>query len=283
MAPLLSRALTWITALGLALAGPASAKSAPTGAVPKGIGFQPPATDIMRQIEWFHNGILLWITGLIVAFVLALLLWIMIRYNSKANPKPASFSHNTWLEVIWTAVPVIILVVIAIPSFNLLAYEERMPAKIDLTVKAIGSQWYWDYEFPDYGGFSFTSKMLEKEKALAAGVPFRLATTQPVYLPLGKTIKIIITATDVIHSWTIPAFGVKKDAVPGRLNEIWFKPEQEGVFYGQCSELCGAKHAFMPIEVHVVSEAEFAAWVEGMKTQYGAADRPPGTKLAAAR
>jgi cytochrome c oxidase subunit 2 len=258
------------------------AQTAPTGPVPKGIGFQPPATEIMRRIEWFHNGILLWTCILIVGFVLALLLWIMIRYNAKANPKPASFSHNTWLEVIWTAVPVIILVVIAIPSFNLLAYEERMPPKVDLTVKAIGSQWYWDYEFPDSGGFSFTSKMLEKEKALAAGVPFRLATTQPVYLPVGKTIKIIITATDVIHSWTIPAFGVKKDAVPGRLNEIWFKPEQEGVFYGQCSELCGAMHAFMPIEVHVVSEAEYNAWVESMKTQYGALERPAGTKIAAA-
>lgn len=251
--------------------------------VDKGIGFQPPATDIMDQIEWFHNDILLWVCIVIVAFVLVLLLWIMIRYNAKANPKPATFSHNTLLEVVWTAIPVLILVGIAIPSFNLLAYEERIPAKVDLTVKAIGSQWYWDYEFPDQGGFTFTSKMLEKDKAQAAGAPWLLATTEPVYLPVGKTVKVIITATDVIHSWTIPAFGVKKDAVPGRLNSLWFKPEKEGVYYGQCSELCGAKHAFMPIEVHVVSEAEFNSWVERMKQKFGALDQTRASQLADAR
>ncbi|MFO1187176.1 MAG: cytochrome c oxidase subunit II [Alphaproteobacteria bacterium] len=251
--------------------------------VDKGIGLQDPATEIMRRIEGFHNGILLWTCILIVAFVLVLLLWIMIRYNARANPTPATFTHSTLLEIVWTAVPVLILVAIAFQSFPLLAYEERIPENVDLTVKATGSQWYWDYEYPDNGGFSFTSKMLEKDKAQAAGAPWLLATNEPIYLPVGKTIKVIITAADVIHSWTVPAFGVKKDAVPGRLNAVWFKPEKEGVFYGQCSELCGAKHAFMPIEVHVVSEAAFNSWVEGMKQKFGALDQSRATDVADAR
>lgn len=267
------------TLAGLAL-GFAPARANP---VDKGIGLQPPATEIMTRIAGFHNGILLWTCMLIVAFVLALLLWIMVRYNAKANPTPSTFTHSTLLEVAWTAVPVLILAAIAFYSFPLLAFEERMPAKVDMTVKAIGSQWYWDYEYPDHGGFTFTSKMLEKDKAEAAGAPWLLATNEPVVLPVGKTVKLIITASDVIHSWTIPAFGVKKDAVPGRINAIWFKAEKEGVYYGQCSELCGAKHAFMPIEVRIVSEAEFNTWVEGMKQKFGAADEPRPSRFADAR
>jgi cytochrome c oxidase subunit 2 len=269
MARLLSRSLTWISALTLALSGAGFAQTPSTGAVEQGIGLQPAVTEIMRRITWLHNGILLWVCILIVAFVLGLLLWIMVRYNAKANPKPASFSHNSLLEVLWTGLPVLILVVIAIPSFNLLAYEEIIPKSIDLTIKATGSQWYWDYEYPDNGDFTFTSKMADKAAAAAMGKPFRLATDEPIFLPVNKTIKVIITAADVIHSWTVPAFGVKKDAVPGRLNELWFKPEKEGIYYGQCSELCGAKHAFMPIEVHVVSDAEFAQWVEQKKKEAG--------------
>lgn len=282
MARLLSRSLTWASALMLALAGAASAKDVPGGAVDMGIGLQPPVTDIMRRIEGFHNGILLWTCIVIVGFVLGLLLWIMIRYNSKANPAPANFSHNSLLEVLWTGIPVIILVIIAIPSFNLLAYEEIIPKNVDLTIKATGSQWYWDYEYPDNGDFTFTSKMLEKAKAEAAGKPYKLAVNEPIYLPVNKIVKIIITGADVIHSWTVPAFGVKKDAVPGRLNEVWFKVDKEGVYYGQCSELCGADHAFMPIEVHVVSDAEFATWVEQKKKEAGPAPAPD-TSVAANR
>jgi cytochrome c oxidase subunit 2 len=248
--------------------------------VPMGYTLQEPATEIMRRIRWFHDGILMWTATGITLFVLALLLWIVIRYNAKVNPKPATFTHSTILEVAWTAVPVFILAIIAIYSFPLLAYEEQIPPNVDLTVKVSGSQWYWDYEYPDNGDFTFTSKLLEKDKAEAAGVPFRLATNEPMVVPINKTVKVIINAADVIHSWTVPAFGVKKDAVPGRLNEIWFKAEKLGVFYGQCSELCGADHAFMPIEVRVVSEADFAAWVETMKKKYSALPAPHGVQLA---
>ena len=239
----------------------------------RALGFQEPASPIMDRLEGLHNHLLLTMCVVIVLFVLALLLICIFRYNRKANPTPASFHHNTLLEVVWTGIPVLILIAIAIPSFKLLHDEEVTP-EADLTIKAIGSQWYWDYEYPDKGGLTFTSKMLTNAEDDAQGKPHRLGVDQPIYVPVGKTVRVIVTAADVIHSWAIPAFGVKMDAVPGRLNDTWFLAEREGVFYGQCSELCGAKHAFMPIEVHVVSQAEFDDWINKMEQEFGSNEAP---------
>ena len=245
----------------------------------KTLGFQAPVTPVMERIEWFHNYILVPVCVVIVLLVLLLLVWCMIRYNRKANPNAASFHHNTILEIVWTGVPVLILVLIAIPSFNLLAYEEITPES-DLTIKAMGSQWYWDYEYLTNGDFTFTSRMLPKDQAQAQNRPYKLAVTEPVYVPVNATVRVIVTGMDVIHSWAVPAFGVKMDAVPGRINDTWFKATKEGVYYGQCSELCGADHAFMPIEVHVVSKPEFDAWVAKMKQKYSALDTAPATEVA---
>lgn len=248
-------------------------------AEPKQIGLMAPATQHMQDIHDFHNLLLVIITG-ITLFVLGLLLWVMIRYNARANPKPAMWSHNTLIEVIWTIVPVVILGIIAIQSFRLLYAGEVMPQNVDLTVKAIGHQWYWSYEYPDHGNFTFDALMLDDEKAKAAGEPRLLGVDNRVVVPVGKTVRMIITSQDVIHAWTIPAFGVKIDAVPGKLNETWFKAEREGVFYGQCSELCGAKHAFMPIAVEVVSQERFDAWIAEAKTKFAQGDAPAAALAA---
>ncbi len=220
----------------------------------------PAATQHMQDIHDFHNLLLVIIT-LISVFVLGLLLWVMGRYNARANPKPANWSHNTLIEIIWTIVPIIILVLIAIPSFRLLYAGEVIPPNVDMTIKATGHQWYWSYEYPDHGGFTFDALMLSDADAAKAGEPRLLGVDNRVVVPVGKTVRVIVTGADVIHSWTIPAFGAKIDAVPGKLNETWFRAEREGVFYGQCSELCGAKHAFMPIAVEVVSQERFDQWI----------------------
>ncbi len=238
----------------------------------------PAATDHMQEIEGFHNLLLVIIT-VITAFVLGLLLWVMIRYNARANPKPATWSHNTLIEVMWTIIPIIILVIIAIPSFRLLYAGEVIPPNVDLTVKAIGNQWFWEYEYPDNGGFGFAANMLSDEDAKKAGEPRLLGADNRVVVPVNKVVRVIVTAKDVIHSWTVPAFGVKIDAVPGKLNELWFKANREGVFYGQCSELCGSKHAFMPIAVEVVSQERFDQWIEEAKKKYAAGESAP-TALA---
>jgi cytochrome c oxidase subunit 2 len=232
----------------------------------------------MRNVHEFHNLLLVIIT-VISAFVLGLLLWVMVRYNARMNPKPATWSHNTLIEIIWTVVPIIILVLIAIPSWRLLYAGEVVPPNVDLTVKAIGHQWYWSYEYPDHGGFTFDALMLKDEDAAKAGEPRLLAVDNRVVVPVGKVVRVIVTSQDVIHAWTIPAFGVKIDGVPGKLNELWFKAEREGVFYGQCSELCGAKHAFMPIAVEVVSQERFDQWITEAKAKFAAADDAP-TALA---
>jgi cytochrome c oxidase subunit 2 len=247
-------------------------------AVPEQIGLMPAATQHMQDIHDFHNLLLVIIT-IISAFVLGLLLWVMIRYNARMNPKPATWSHNALIEIIWTVVPIIILVVIAIPSFKLLYAGEVIPPNVDLTVKAIGHQWYWSYEYPDNGGFTFDALMLKDEDAAKAGEPRLLGVDNRVVVPVGKVVRMIITSQDVIHSWTIPAFGAKIDGVPGKLNETWFKAEREGVFYGQCSELCGARHAFMPIAVEVVSQERFDQWVTEAKAKFAKADDAP-TALA---
>jgi len=248
-------------------------------AVPEQIGLMPAATEHMKEIHDFHNLLLVIIT-VISAFVLALLLWVMIRYNARVNPKPATWSHNTLIEVIWTIVPVIILGLIAVPSIRLLYKGEVIPPNIDLTVKAIGHQWYWSYEYPDQGNFTFDALMLSDAEAAKAKEPRLLAVDNRVVVPVGKTVRVIVTAQDVIHAWTIPAFGVKIDAVPGKLNEIWFRAEREGTFYGQCSELCGAKHAFMPIAVDVVSQEKFDEWLTTAKTKFARSDSAPSALAA---
>jgi cytochrome c oxidase subunit 2 len=196
----------------------------------------------------------------ICVLVLGLLAWIVIRYNEKANPVPAKWSHNTAVEIVWTVLPVMILVGISLFSFRLLfAYHDTPP--VDLTIKATGNQWNWAYEYPDQGVPEYISNMLPEEDAIARGVPYRLAADEPLVVPVGKTVRVLVTGADVIHAFALPAFGLKTDAVPGRVNETWFKAERTGIFYGQCSELCGSDHAFMPIQINVVTEAEFAAWV----------------------
>ncbi len=248
--------------LGVTAAGAAKAAEP----VPWGLGLQPAASPVMRDIHVFHDWLLLPIITVVTIIVMALLAYVMVKFNAKANPTPAKFTHNVLVEVVWTAIPVLILIVIAIPSFRLLYKEDVTPANVDLTVKVTGHQWYWSYEYPDQEGIAFQSLMLTKEEAEAAGKPYLLATDTQVVVPVNKVVRLQITAADVIHSWALPALGVKMDAVPGRLNEAWFKAEREGTFYGQCSEICGIKHAFMPIEVKVVSQAEFDAWISQQQT-----------------
>ena len=232
-------------------------------ALPGDYDFQPAATDHAQTIHDFHVLLMVIIT-IITVFVMALLVWVMIRYNARVNPKPSNFSHNTLVEVIWTVVPVVILVLIFVRSIPVL-YEGDVVPKADMTIKAIGHQWNWSYEYPDNGNFSFLSEMLSEDKALAAHEPRLLGATTHIVVPVGKIVRVIVTSQDVIHSWAVPAFGVKIDAVPGRLNQTWFKANREGIFYGQCSELCGRNHAFMPIAVRVVSDEEFAAWLDSHK------------------
>jgi cytochrome c oxidase subunit 2 len=247
------------------------------------LGMQPAASPVMERIESFHS-MLLYIITAICLFVLALMIWILIRYNRRANPTPSKTHHNTLLEVAWTIIPVIILVIIAIPSFKLLYYEAEIP-KPDVTIKVIGKQWFWTYEYP-VQKFTFDSQVLSDDQARAAGKPRLLAVDNAIYVPVNKVVEIDTTGADVIHSWAVPQFGVKMDAVPGRINRTWFKATQTGVFYGECSELCGAKHAFMPIEVHVVSDADYAAWLaaakKNTKVYQSIADAGDGaTRLAA--
>ncbi len=239
------------------------------------LGLQGAADQRMADIISLHNFVL-WIITAICLFVLGLLVWIMIRYNAKTNPTPSATTHNTVLEVAWTVIPVLILVAIAIPSFRLLYFQETIPPA-DLTVKAIGKQWFWTYEYPDNGNFTFDALLVPDRRSqpvVPDGPPRLLGASNNVVVPVGKTVRLITTGADVIHSWTIPSFGVKIDAVPGRINQTWFKADREGIFYGQCSELCGARHAFMPIAVEVVSEERFNQWVEEAKTKFATVGAP---------
>lgn len=236
--------------------------------VDKGLGLQAPASAIKEQMEWFHNDLLLPIITVITVLVMLLLIWVMVRYNRKANPTPSKTTHNTLIEVIWTALPLAILAVIVFPSLSLLYYTERSPEKTEMTLKVIGHQWYWEYVYPDHNGVTF-SAYVKKNSELKPGEPRLLETDRRVVLPVDTNIKFVVTAADVLHSWTIPAFGVKRDAVPGRLNESWVKVEKEGVYYGQCSELCGTDHAYMPIAVEVVSKDAFASWIKQQQADQG--------------
>ncbi|MFV2091736.1 MAG: cytochrome c oxidase subunit II, partial [Hyphomicrobiales bacterium] len=232
------------------------------------------ATPTMERIVALHDVFILPIIVVVALFVLALMVYVMVRYRASANPTPSRTTHNTVLEIAWTIIPVLILVAIAIPSFRLLYFQRVIPPA-DMTLKITGNQWYWSYEYPDFGDFAFDSVMLEEDE-LQPGQRRLLEVDNQVVVPVGKTIRLIVTASDVIHSWAMPAFGVKIDTVPGRLNEAWFKAEKIGVYYGQCSELCGIRHAFMPIAVRVVSEADFAAWVEKAKVEFAQAPQSPG-------
>ena len=245
----------------------------------KAIGMNAGVTPLKNDAIFFHNFILLPIITVITLFVLGLLLWIIFRYNKRSNPVPAKWSHNTPLEVIWTLIPVLILVVIAVFSFKLLFEYHDMP-KPYMTVKATGYQWYWGYEYPDQKIPEFVSNILPEDKAKAAGVPFRLATTAPLVVPVNQVVQVLTTGSDVIHAWAVPAFGVIMDAVPGRVNSTWFKVDRIGTYYGSCRELCGVDHAFMPIEVKVVSQADFDAWVAAKKPAAPAAT--PTTNAATA-
>jgi len=227
---------------------------------PGGFDMQPAGDALKRQVIFFHDDILMPIIVGISLFVLGLLIYVVVRFNKRANPTPAQFTHNTTIEVAWTAAPVLILMFIAIFSFRLLYAYHDMP-KPDLTVKVTGNQWYWSYAYPDQGGFNFDSNMLPEDKAKAANVPYRLAVDNPMVVPVGKVVRVLVTGADVIHDFANPAFGLKTDAVPGRVNETWFKAEKAGIYYGQCSELCGVNHAFMPIQIDVVDPAKFNAWV----------------------
>jgi cytochrome c oxidase subunit II len=222
------------------------------------LDFQPAVTPVFEKIHSFHSMVLP-IIVVIAAFVLLLLIWVAVRYNAKANPKPSKTSHNTVLEIIWTAIPVVILIAIGVPSMKLLYYSDKA-VNADFTLKAVGHQWYWSYEYPDHGDIAFDSYMVP-EKDLKKGQLRNLEVDNRVVVPVGKAIRVLVTAEDVIHSWGVPAFGVKKDAVPGKLNETWFRVDKEGTYYGMCYEICGPNHAFMPIAVQAVSEKAFAAWV----------------------
>lgn len=243
--------------------------------IPKGYELPPQVTKNGQFALWMHNTLLMPIITIISVFVLGLLLWVMFRYRKAANPVPSKTSHNTLIEVIWTLVPVLILVGIAIPSIGLLAAQYKPVGKDAITIKAIGNQWFWTYEYPDHGGFEIVSNMLPDEEAKKRGEPRLLAVDNRIVVPVGVPVRVLTTSNDVIHSFAMPAFWTKMDAVPGRINETSFTAERVGLYYGQCSELCGARHGFMPIAIEVVPQAQFEQWV---KSKGGTM---PGAKPAA--
>jgi cytochrome c oxidase subunit II len=264
-----------------ALAGTAAAAQTEGGLPhPWGIGLQEMATELGRDAASFHT-YLVWLIGLISLFVAGLLVAIVVKFGERQNPTPSRTTHNTLLEVAWTVVPVLILVAIAIPSFRLLREQLVIP-KHDLVVKATGFAWYWGYEYPadQGGGFKFDSNMVDP-KDLKPGQPRLLAVDNEMVVPVGKVVRMQVTAADVLHSFAVPAFGFKLDAIPGRLNEMWFRADREGVYYGQCSELCGNGHPYMPITVRVVSEAAYTQWLQEAKTKFASTGAQP--KLATAQ
>ncbi len=250
--------------------------------IPNGINFQPPVTELARDIQWLDNVLLVIIT-LISIFVSALLIWVFIRYNRKSNPTPSSTTHNTPVEILWTIIPVFILIGIGVISLPILLKQLRIPDS-DVVIKATGAQWYWSYDYPQHN-FSFDSVMLEKEELAEFGYSqdeYLLATDNPVVVPVNKNITVQVTASDVIHAWKVMSFGVHQDGVPGRLAELWFKPEKEGVYFGQCSELCGLNHSYMPIVVKVVSEEEYKEWLKRASDKFASitGDRQKSIALA---
>lgn len=263
----------------IVFAAPAMADGIPQ---PWQLNFQPAASPVMDQIEHFHN-ILLVVITIITLFVLALLTYVCIRFRAKANPVPSKTTHNTLIEIIWTAIPVLILVLICIPSIRLLYYSDKAQ-KPDMTLKVIGYQWYWGYVYPDQGDLAFESYLVKDADLKPDQKHLRLLEVdKEVVLPVDTNIRILVTAADVIHAWAVPALGVKKDAVPGRINETWTRIEKPGIYYGQCSELCGQGHGFMPIKVRAVSKEEFAAWVEKSGGKMPAPAATPAAPAAEAK
>jgi cytochrome c oxidase subunit 2 len=270
----------------MAIAGAGAAWAGYGQPTPWQVGFQGAVTPVMDDIVWFHNDFLLWIITAITVFVLILLAIIVVRFNARAHPTPSRTTHNTLLELAWTLIPVLILMAIAIPSFKLLFFQLNTPPA-DLTVKATGKQWFWSYSYPDNGKFEYDSLMLKDDERQArlvkdpkADVPRLLSVDNELVVPVNKVVRVLVTGADVIHSWSVPSFGVKMDAIPGRINETWFKATREGMYYGQCSQLCGRDHAFMPIAVHVVSDQEFQAWLADAKKKYASDDTPPTVAVA---
>ena len=262
--------------LGLAVAGMALVSGGTSFAAqpqPWEVTLQPAASPVMENIVWFHNFLFVLIT-LITLFVLALLVVVVMKFNAKTNPVPSKTTHNTLIEVAWTLIPVLILVGIAVPSFRLLFQQLDIP-KADLTVKATGKQWYWSYSYPDNGKFEFDSLLAQDKQ------PRLLGVDNEMVVPVNKVIRVQTTGADVIHSFAVPAFGIKIDSIPGRLNETWFKATKEGMFYGQCSELCGKDHAFMPIAVRVVNEGEYNAWLEQAKKKFAVDGSRPANVASA--
>ena len=257
------RRLLGLAAAGVSLLAGGAALAEEVGQPsPWELNLQASASPVMDSIMQFHDWLLV-IISVITLFVLALLITVVVKFNARANPVPSRTTHNTLIEVAWTLIPVLILVGIAVPSFRLLFEELDIP-KADLTIKATGKQWYWSYAYPDNGKFEFDSLIAEDKKPRLLGVDNELV------VPVNKVVRVQVTGADVIHSFGVPAFGIKIDAIPGRLNETWFKATKTGMFYGQCSELCGRDHAFMPIAVRVVSDQDFAAWVEAAKKKFAA-------------
>jgi cytochrome c oxidase subunit 2 len=241
------------------------------------LGLQQGVTPVMDNIIWFHN-FLLWVITAITLFVLALLVVVVVKFNAKSNPVPSRTTHNTAIEVIWTVVPVLILVMVAVPSFRLLFFQLNTPPA-DVTVKATGKQWFWSYSYPD-AKFEFDSLMVQT-KDLKPGQPRLLTVDNEMVVPVNKVVHVLTVGADVIHSFAVPSFGIKIDAIPGRINETWFKAERVGTYYGQCSQLCGRDHAFMPISVRVVTDQEYAAWLDAAKKKY-AQENPPNPNMIAA-
>lgn len=272
------RIFKWLsTVMALAitvLSGGLALAAQPT---PWQMGFQPAASPVMEWVDGFHDFLLIVIT-LISVFVLALMIYVFIKFNAKANPTPSRTTHNTTIEVLWTVIPIVILVVIAVPSFKLMYYADRA-VDADMTLKVAGNQFFWTYEYPDHDDLTFDAIMVD-DADLEDGDLRLLTTDNAVVLPVDTTIRLLLTANDVIHAWAVPAFGVKMDAVPGRLNETWFRIDKEGTYYGQCSELCGSNHGFMPIMVKAVSKDEFAAWVEKAKEEFAGNTDPDPTRVA---
>ncbi len=274
---------------GLLASGAAFAQELPIIGIPREgkVGFQPAGTELAADLHWLDNFLLIIITA-ITLLVTGLLLFVVFRFRESKNPTPARFTHNSVVEVVWTVLPIVILVAIAIPSLQLLAKQTTIP-EADLTIKATGNQWYWTYEYPDYEmgfdaymvGYGYkdydTALANAGEELKAAGVTrdtWRLQTDTAVVVPVGQVVRMQVTASDVIHSWTVPAFGVKMDGIPGRLNEIWFQVDAPGMYYGQCSELCGKDHAYMPITVRAVPPEEFETWARETQERYAGVERP---------
>ena len=241
------------------------------------LGFQKAASGHMEDLVWFHDFMLLPIITGITVFVLFLVIYACIRYRASRNPIASTTSHNTLIEVIWTLVPCLILILMAVPSFKLLYSQDKIPPA-DVTIKAIGYQWYWGYEYPDEN-IVFDSYMIE-DSELQPGQPRLLSVDNEIVVPVDKVIKVLITANDVLHAWALPSFGVKRDAVPGRINETWFKADRTGTFYGQCSELCGIKHAFMPITVKVVTQEDYKKWLDDAKEKFAKNENKLNLNLA---